>query len=265
MKPKSSHTNAFIVRYPTRLRQIEFLGDKIVESIKVGFLHPLKGSQLFLYALYLRTEILVPKTPAKFSHIQRLRVDLCQQFFCIRFVVMHLHPILRGHNAVSQGNDLTHLRPCSTSRIKQRITGIEQVRALLFMRIIHTELQYSHIKQHLHPIVFFGKDFVLVTIFIGLTRFHFDKATHITLHIVQPTLYAQGFTDVGGFKNSIALIEPIYSLIKGMLNRIAQMVEVHPAIVKESLFFQRIPQFLTSSQFYRILAESLLHGGTIIG
>ena len=129
---------------------------------------------------------------------------------------------------------------------------------------IHTIFQHSHIEEHLHPIVFFGFYSSFQCIFISLSGFHFNKSTHITLHIVQTTLNAQRLTNIRRFQNRIRLIQCIARLLECLLYRFLNMFKMHLAIIEERLFLVRHQQIFASSQLYGILSKSLLHASDII-
>ena len=129
----------------------------------------------------------------------------------------------------------------------------------------HTILKNSHIEKHLHPIVFLWFYLALDGILIRLARLHFNEAAHVTLHIVESPLDAQGFADIRRFQHSIQLVEIVPGSQESFRHRLPDMFEMHPAILEKSFLLFHILKLLANSQFNGILAECLLHARQIIG
>jgi len=55
--------------------------------------------------------------------------------------------------------------------------------------------------------ILFGFNFSFDDIFVGLTRFHFYKAAHIPLHIVETSLQAKSLAHIRRFQYGIFLIQ----------------------------------------------------------
>ena len=135
---------------------------------------------------------------------------------------------------------------------------------LLSMVFSHTVLQYSHIKQHLYPVILFRLYLVTYGILISFSGFHFYETTHIPLHIVQTPLYAQCFTDVRRFKYRILFIQIISGIMKSIGHYFTDMLKMQLTIIKELLFFYLILQVLTSGNLYRIPLKRFLHARKVI-
>ena len=177
---------------------------------------------------------------------------------------MHLRTIFHSDNPITKGYNSTNLRPRCPSRIKQRIASIQQIRMLLTTVNAHAVFKDGHIKQHLHPIIFFRLNLALDGIFIRLTRLHFNERTHVTLHIVEATLNAQSLTNIRRLKYGIRLVKVVTRSQESFHHRLTDMFKMHSAVIEKRLFLLRVKQILASGQFNRILFKSLLHASHVI-
>ena len=128
----------------------------------------------------------------------------------------------------------------------------------------HRILQDCLIKQHLHFIILFRLHFATDSIFVSLTRFHFDKGGHIPLHIVETPLQSECFANIRRFEHSIRLIQFVSGSRESIVYRFTDMLKVKFTVIEEPAFLFLVTQIGTGCQFDRIAPESFLHTRTVI-
>ena len=121
-----------------------------------------------------RIQITFPQCIIQLPLIQSSRSNIAQTLRRILQTIAQLDAVFIRYNTVPD--------------IEQRIACIEQIRLHPMMFFPHGILQYRLIQQHLYPIVLFRFYLTPDSIFIRLTRFHFDERRHVTLHIIQASL-----------------------------------------------------------------------------
>ena len=135
-----------------------------------------------------RIQITFPQCIIQLPLIQSSRSNIAQTLRRILQTIAQLDAVFIRYNAVPYIHYPAQHCPRRTCRIEQRIACIEQIRLHPMMFFPHGILQYRLIQQHLYPIVLFRFYLAPDSIFIRLTRFHFDERRHITLHIIQTSL-----------------------------------------------------------------------------
>ena len=128
----------------------------------------------------------------------------------------------------------------------------------------HGELQHGLVEQHLHQVIFLGHNLAADGIFLRPPGLHLDEGGHVALHIVQAALQAQGLAQVGRLQDGIPAVQPVAGGVEGLRHRLAEVLEVQPAIGKELAFLFQVAQVGTGGQLDGIGTESLLHAGQVI-
>ena len=126
---------------------------------------------------------------------------------------MELYPILGSNNTVAQIDNPPYLSPrCSGSIIKDN--GYKANRDAYAAGPVPCYIPTLPYIAASEPYYFPWVPLSLHGEFIRFARFHFYKAAHIPLHIVQTSLNAQRLANIGRFQHSLLFIQIIPRLQK---------------------------------------------------
>ena len=263
-EPQRCRPCAPLSGYIAGLRGVEFLSDEVVEGVEVICLKRRKRIEAAAHLFDARGKVALPQRVVQTPLVQGIGRQGFQLLRRPGRVVVPLDGVLPGHDAVAHVHHAAQHRPRGPRRIEQRVAGVEQVGLHPMVVLAHGELQHRLIEQHLHQVILLGHNLLVDGIFIRLAGLHFNKRSHVALHIVQTPLQAQSLAQVGRLQHGIPTVQPVARGVEGLRHRLAQVVEVELAVFEELPLLLCVAQVGAGCQFNGIEAKSLLHADQVI-